>query len=110
MNRDMLSRRLKRKGYEVVIAVDGRLGVSMAQTEAPDLILMDVNMEEMNGFEACEKIKNDFSTAFIPVIMLTSQDQVQNKVHGLGSWGYEVSVAASGREAVERELKRKYLI
>ena len=71
-------------GYEVSTAASGREAVERAQTEEPDLILMDVNMEEMNGFEACEKIKNDFATSFIPVIMLTSQDQVQNKVHGLG--------------------------
>ncbi len=71
-------------GYEVSTAASGREAVERAQMEEPDLILMDVNMEEMNGFEACEKIKNDFATSFIPVIMLTSQDQVQNKVHGLG--------------------------
>lgn len=71
-------------GYEVSTASSGREAVEQAQAVEPDLILMDVNMEEMNGFEACEKIKSDFATSFIPVIMLTSQDQVQNKVHGLG--------------------------
>ena len=71
-------------GYEVSTASSGKEAVEQAQVIEPDLILMDVNMEEMNGFEACEKIKGDFATSFIPVIMLTSQDQVQNKVHGLG--------------------------
>lgn len=71
-------------GYEVSTASSGKEAVEQAQAVEPDLILMDVNMEEMNGFEACEKIKGDFATSFIPVIMLTSQDQVQNKVHGLG--------------------------
>lgn len=71
-------------GYEVSTASSGKEAVEQAQAMEPDLILMDVNMEEMNGFEACEKIKSDFATSFIPVIMLTSQDQVQNKVHGLG--------------------------
>lgn len=71
-------------GYEVATASSGKEAVEQAQVVEPDLILMDVNMEEMNGFEACEKIKSDFVTSFIPVIMLTSQDQVQNKVHGLG--------------------------
>ena len=71
-------------GYEVSTASSGKEAVEQAQVVEPDLILMDVNMEEMNGFEACEKIKGDFATSFIPVIMLTSQDQVQNKVHGLG--------------------------
>lgn len=71
-------------GYEVSTASSGKEAVEQAQVIEPDLILMDVNMEEMNGFEACEKIKGDFATSFIPVIMLTSQDQVQNKVHGMG--------------------------
>jgi len=71
-------------GYEVATAASGKEAIERAQADEPDLILMDVNMEEMNGFEACEKIKSDFATSFIPVIMLTSQDQVQNKVHGLG--------------------------
>ena len=71
-------------GYEVSTASSGKEAVEQALTVEPDLILMDVNMEEMNGFEACEKIKGDFATSFIPVIMLTSQDQVQNKVLGLG--------------------------
>ena len=71
-------------GYEVSTAASGKEAIERARKDEPDLILMDVNMEEMNGFEACEKIKSDFATSFIPVIMLTSQDQVQNKVHGLG--------------------------
>lgn len=71
-------------GYEVATASSGKEAVEQARLVEPDLILMDVNMEEMNGFEACEKLKSDFATSFIPVIMLTSQDQVQNKVHGLG--------------------------
>lgn len=70
-------------GYEVLTASSGEQAVEQAQAVEPDLILMDVNMEEMNGFEACEKIKGNFATSFIPVIMLTSQDQVQHKIHGL---------------------------
>ena len=71
-------------GYEVSTASSGKEAIERANQDPPDLILMDVNMEEMNGFEACEKIKSDFATGFIPVIMLTSQDQVQNKITGLG--------------------------
>jgi diguanylate cyclase (GGDEF)-like protein len=71
-------------GYEVSTAASGKEAIQRAHEDTPDLILMDVNMEEMNGFEACERIKTDFATAFIPVIMLTSQDQVQNKITGLG--------------------------
>ena len=70
-------------GYQVATASNGREAIEAARTEAPDLILMDVNMEEMNGLEACERLKSDYATSFIPVIMLTSQDQVQNKIAGL---------------------------
>ncbi len=70
-------------GYEVITARNGRVAVESATTELPDLILMDVNMEEMNGFEACEKLKGNYVTSAIPVIMLTSQDQVHNKITGL---------------------------
>ncbi len=71
-------------GYEVTTASNGREAIERAHGETPDLILMDVNMEEMNGFEACEIMKSDFATSFIPIIMLTSQDQVHNKIEGLG--------------------------
>jgi diguanylate cyclase (GGDEF)-like protein len=71
-------------GYEVASASNGREAIEVARQEVPDLILMDVNMEEMNGLEACEHLKGDFSTSFIPVIMLTSQDQVNDKITGLG--------------------------
>lgn len=62
MNRDMLSRRLARKGYEVVCAVDGAVGVAMASSEAPDLILMDMNLPVMDGWEATRKLKADEAT------------------------------------------------
>lgn len=71
-------------GYDVSTAANGRQALERARCDEPDLILMDVNMEEMNGFEACERIKADFSTSCIPVIMLTSQDQIQKKITGLG--------------------------
>ena len=57
MNRDMLSRRLTRKGYEVVMAVDGQQAVEMAGSESPDLILMDMSLPIMDGWEASRKIK-----------------------------------------------------
>jgi two-component system cell cycle response regulator DivK len=72
MNRDMLSRRLERKGYQVVMAVDGAAGVSMAQTEAPDIILMDMSLPVLDGWEATRRIKADESTRLIPVIALTA--------------------------------------
>ena len=72
MNRDMLSRRLARKGYEVVFAVDGAQGVAMASSESPDLILMDMSLPVMDGWEATRRIKADESTRAIPVIALTA--------------------------------------
>ena len=72
MNRDMLSRRLQRKGYEVVLAVDGRSGVEMARTQAPDLVLMDMSLPELDGWEATRMLKADAATQHIPVIALTA--------------------------------------
>ena len=71
MNRDMLSRRLQRKGYEVVIAVDGGEGVALAQAQAPDLILMDMSLPVLDGWEATRRLKADDRTRVIPVIALT---------------------------------------
>jgi len=72
MNRDMLSRRLQRKGYEVLIAVDGEAGVKMAASERPDLILMDMSLPTVDGWEATRRIKRLPETASIPVIALTA--------------------------------------
>lgn len=72
MNRDMLSRRLQRKGYEIAAAVDGATGVEMAQSEAPDLILMDMSLPVLDGWEATRQLKADEGTKGIPVIALTS--------------------------------------
>ena len=72
MNRDMLSRRLQRRGYEVVIAVDGGQGVALAQTERPDLILMDMSLPVLDGWEATRQLKADPETSGIPVIALTA--------------------------------------
>jgi two-component system cell cycle response regulator DivK len=72
MNRDMLSRRLQRKGYEVVIAVDGEGAVRMAQSQTPDLILMDIRLPVMDGWEAIRRIKIMLETQSIPIIALTA--------------------------------------
>jgi len=72
MNRDMLSRRLQRRGYKVVIAVDGQAGVALAQAEAPDLILMDMSLPVMDGWEATRQLKAASETMAIPVIALTA--------------------------------------
>jgi two-component system cell cycle response regulator DivK len=72
MNRDMLGRRLQRRSYEVVIAVDGAEGVAKAQTEAPDLILMDMSLPVIDGWEATRRLKVAPETRSIPIIALTA--------------------------------------
>ena len=72
MNRDMLSRRLQRKGYEVIIAIDGQVGIEMARSEAPDLILMDMSLPVIDGWEATRTLKAAKETAGIPIIALTA--------------------------------------
>ena len=72
MNRDMLSRRLERKGFQVVIAEDGSKGVDMSKSENPDLILMDLSLPVMDGWEATSTIKADNNTKEIPIIVLTA--------------------------------------
>src|SRR5581483_2439429 len=71
-NRDSLSRRLQRRGFEVIMAGDGKAGIAMAQAEKPDLILMDMNMPELDGWEATRQLKAAAPTAKIPVIALTA--------------------------------------
>ena len=72
MNRDMLSRRLIRRGYEVAIAIDGQQGLAMAQSESPDLILMDMSLPLIDGWEATRTLKGAVETKDIPVIALTA--------------------------------------
>jgi len=72
MNRDMLSRRLARRGYEIVMAVDGEQGIAMAASEAPALILMDMSLPGVDGWEATRHIKAAPATSGIPVIALTA--------------------------------------
>jgi two-component system cell cycle response regulator DivK len=72
MNRDMLSRRLERKGFQVVMALDGGQGVDMATSEKPDIILMDMSLPVLDGWTATQKLKANPTTAPIPVIALTA--------------------------------------
>ena len=72
MNRDMLSRRLERRGYQVVMAEDGGAGVAMAKSESPDIILMDMSLPVLDGWEATRQIKAAPETKAIPVIALTA--------------------------------------
>lgn len=79
MNRDMLSRRLSRNGFEIAIAVDGQQGVDMAVSEHPDLILMDMSLPVMDGWEATRHVKGNPATQAIPVIALTAHAMAADK-------------------------------
>jgi two-component system cell cycle response regulator DivK len=72
LNRDMLTRRLERRGFQVVSAVDGRAGVAMGETETPDLILMDMSLPDLDGWEATRLLKSSSHTRSIPIIALTA--------------------------------------
>jgi two-component system cell cycle response regulator DivK len=83
MNRDMLSRRLERKGYEVEIAIDGQEGVQKAKSLKPDLILMDMSLPIIDGWEATRQIKAEKSTKSIPVIALTAHAMADDRAKAL---------------------------
>jgi len=83
MNRDMLSRRLSRKGYEVAIAVDGAQGLDMARNEAPNLILMDMSLPVLDGWEATRRLKADDVTRSIPIIALTAHAMAGDRERAL---------------------------
>lgn len=85
MNRDMLSRRLERKGFEVCSAIDGPAGIAAANTESPDLILMDVGLGlgKMDGWEATRKLKAEPATAAIPIIALTAHAMATDRLKGV---------------------------
>jgi CheY-like chemotaxis protein len=79
MNRDMLSRRLERKGYHVLIAVDGEMGISVARSSSPDLILMDMSLPVVDGWEATRRIKADPVLKHTPVIALTAHAMANDR-------------------------------
>lgn len=79
MNRDMLSRRLQRKGYEILIAVDGEEGVEMAFSQKPDLILMDMSLPKVDGWEATRRLKASHDTHRIPIIALTAHAMSEDR-------------------------------
>jgi CheY-like chemotaxis protein len=83
MNRDMLSRRLERKGYEVALATDGRSGVEMARTGAPALVLMDMSLPVLDGWEATRLLKSQPDTRHIPVIALTAHAMSSDRARAL---------------------------
>jgi len=83
MNRDMLSRRLEKRGYTLSIAVDGGVGVALAKSEKPDLILMDMSLPVIDGWEATKQIKANPETATTPIIALTAHAMDSDRVKAL---------------------------
>ncbi len=85
MNRDMLARRLEKRGYTVVIAVDGQSGVNLARSEKPDLILMDMSLPIIDGWEASRQLKADAAVATIPIIALTAHAMAEDREKALAA-------------------------
>ena len=83
MNRDMLSRRLARRGFVVVVAVDGASGAACAVSERPDLILMDVSLPDLDGFEVTRRLRSSPATAAIPVIALTAHTMEADRLRAI---------------------------
>ncbi len=110
MNRDMLSRRLMRKGYEVVLALDGGEGVALAQSAAPDLILMDMSLPVVDGWEATRQLKAADATRHIPIIALTAHAMSgdRDKAFEAGCDDYDTKPVELARllEKIEAMLKR----
>jgi two-component system cell cycle response regulator DivK len=85
MNRDMLSRRLERRGYEVIVAVDGEEGVARAKADVPDLVVMDLSLPGIDGWEATRQLKAADETRAIPVLALTAHAMAGDREKALGA-------------------------
>jgi len=85
MNRDMLSRRLERRGYDVLLAVDGQTGVAVARARTPDLILMDMSLPVVDGWEATRQLKGDRVLQNIPIIALTAHAMANDRDKALAA-------------------------
>ena len=113
MNRDMLSRRLERKGHRVVVAQDGRQGYLLAHSERPDLILMDLSLPVMDGWEVTRLLKSNGSTRHIPIIVLTAHALVSDreKAFEAGCDDYDTKPVEFGRlsEKIENLLVARKL-
>jgi two-component system, cell cycle response regulator DivK len=109
MNRDMLSRRLLRRGYEVILAEDGLQSLEAARTQSPDLILMDMSLPVMDGWEATRRLKQTEGTARIPVVALTAHalSDDRDKALKAGCDAYETKPVELPRliETIERLLR-----
>jgi CheY-like chemotaxis protein len=85
MNRDMMSRRLQRKGYEVLMAADGMQAILMAESETPDLILLDMSLPVIDGWEAARRLKASPTTASVPIIALTAHAMAGDREKALAA-------------------------
>lgn len=85
MNRDMLSRRLSRRGHEVLAACDGASALAMVRSQAPDVVLMDMSLPVMDGWEATRRMKADGATAAVPVIALTAHAMADDRERALAA-------------------------
>ncbi|MBD3677130.1 MAG: response regulator [Rhodobacteraceae bacterium] len=108
MNRDMLSRRLKRRGFEVLIAIDGQQGVDMAASVSPDLILLDMSLPVMDGWDAARHLKSNDETKAIPIIALTAHamagDEAKAREAGCDDYDTKPVDLARLMEKMERFL------
>jgi CheY-like chemotaxis protein len=111
LNSDMLTRRLERRGYQIVLAVDGQEGVGMARTESPDLILMDMSLPVIDGWEATRQLKADEATRGIPIIGLTAHAMAgdREKCLQVGCDDYDTKPVELTRllEKIQKHLSRK---
>lgn len=103
-NLSILKVRLESSNFDVVTAESPKLGISLAKTENPDAILLDLNMPEMDGYQVCRVLKDDYATAHIPVILLTCMDSLDHKLEGLegGADDYFVKDKIEYREIAAR--------
>jgi CheY-like chemotaxis protein len=85
MNRDMLARRLQKRGFELLLAEDGLIGVNLARTKGPDLILMDMSLPGLDGWEASRQLKGDAATVGIPIIALTAHAMAEDRDKALAA-------------------------
>jgi CheY-like chemotaxis protein len=100
-SRDALARRLQRRGYEVVVAVDGQQAVSVAQAARPDLILMDLGLPVIDGWEATRRLKADAATQHIPIIVLSAHAMTNDR---------DLAIAAGGDDFDTKPIRFQPLI
>ena len=114
MNRDMLSRRLERHGYSVIAAQDGQQGLAMASSEGPDLILMDIGLPDLDGWEVTRLLKKNARTKHIPIIALTAHAMVSDRTKAFesGCDDYDTKPIEFGRlrERIDNLLVAKRVV